>query len=88
MMNISDKTVKALLIIRDNPGIRPRKFAELMWAGSESWLKVGRVGHGASKGVGLVLKGGGYLGKLRQERLVNAFNELTAQGKEVLTQTK
>lgn len=85
-MKISDKTIKALNIIKANPGIRPLRFAEIMWAGSDSWQKVGRIGRGVTRGVGLMLKGGGYLGKLKQEKLVNAFTEVSEYGFKVLAE--
>lgn len=85
-MKISDKTIKALTIFLKHPGIRPRDFAELMWVGSDSWEKIGRIGRGVTRGVGLMLKGGGYIGKLKQENLVNNFNELSDYGLKVLAE--
>jgi hypothetical protein len=78
---------KALITIRDNPGITAKYFAEIMWPNSFMHDKysgniVGKVAW---------LCAGSHLGKLRKKGWVEIINvfiyntyELTKEGKEVL----
>lgn len=64
-------TIRALQIIRDDETIhRPTEFARKMWPGSEGWQRVGKIGHGSHRGVGLLLAAGGFLRKLRAQGLI------------------
>lgn len=66
-------TIRALQIIRDNENIhRPTDFARAMWPDSEGWKRVGKIGHGSHRGVGMILAGGGFLGKLVTQGLIIA----------------
>lgn len=67
---ISEKTIRALKIVRDHPGITARFFACKMWPDSEAWCHVINTGHGATSGKGMWLSAGCYLAKLRERKLV------------------
>jgi hypothetical protein len=59
---------KALKIIKNHGPIRPREFAKLMWPDSDCWSNRTNCGpKGVTKGGGMNLAGGGYLGKLRKK---------------------
>lgn len=46
-------------------GLTPTDFAHLMWPGADGWRRVSKCGpYGSRRGGGMVLGGGGYLGKL------------------------
>ena len=67
MQSLTASQRRALEIIRDNPRIKPRAFAELMWPDSPCWNKRARCGaYGTSVGGGMATAAGGYLGKLRK----------------------
>ena len=67
-----NKTAKALEIIRDNEISMPKQFAHHYFPEEhEGWRRVGRVGHGVTRGVGLVLFAGGFMGKLRAQELIS-----------------
>jgi len=79
----------ALRIIRDNDIRSPREFAKLMWPNSSCWQKMYNIGNGATRGVGMWLAGGSFLGKLRIQGLIRGgYNYeriiLTDEGKERL----
>lgn len=64
-------TIRALQLLRDDEDIhRPTEFARMMWPDSEGWQRVGKIGHGSHRGVGMILAGGGFLGKLRAQGLI------------------
>jgi len=64
-------TIRALLLIRDYENIhRPTEFARLMWPDSEGWQRVGKIGHGSHRGVGLLLVAGGFLARLKYKGLI------------------
>ena len=91
-MTLTPARRKALEIIRDHPGIRPRGFAEKMWPDSEAWSHHTKCGpNGVTRGGGMPLAAGGFLGKLRHAGLVwndlrnyNNDYHLTEKGKEAL----
>ena len=58
---------KALQIVAQHAPIHPKQFAEVMWPDSPCWRHSCRVGHGASRGAGMSLAAGGYLGKLARK---------------------
>lgn len=62
---LTDKQQKALMIIREHPGLRARQFAEFMWPESNMHRRFSNQGHGAHRGKAAWLCGGSYLGRLR-----------------------
>lgn len=57
---------KALAILRAHGPLRPKAFARLMWPNSPLWKSHTRCGaNGVCLGGGMVLAGGGHLGRLR-----------------------
>jgi hypothetical protein len=79
----------ALQIIRDNDITSPREFAEKMWPNSEGWQHMHKIGRGASSGAAMAFAGGGFLGKLRAQGLIQGGCNregitLTDKGKERL----
>lgn len=79
---LSEAQKKALEIIRDHGPIRPREFARKMWPDSEGWRRSSRAGlYGSSRGGGMNLAAGGYLGKLaRKGWIVMLYERLTYGG--------
>jgi hypothetical protein len=67
---VTESEKRALKIIARNPGITPARFAELMWPNSEGHQRHHRCGYGTSRGSGMALAAGGYLGKLVRRGLV------------------
>jgi len=67
---LSDQQRRALSIILsyDN-GITPSQFAGKMWPDSQGHKTYYNVGRGVSRGAGMALAGGGYLGRLRNAGL-------------------
>lgn len=64
---------KSLKIVRDNPGIRPREFA-VAYHGKDhpGFKRHSKAGpNGSTRGGGMNLWGGSWLGKLRREGLVD-----------------
>jgi phytoene dehydrogenase-like protein len=80
LATLTPKQKQALAIVRANPGIRPQRFAKLMWPNSECWEKRYRCGNGTHKGGGMHTAGGAYLGKLRKLRLVHLEGEWGHEG--------
>ncbi len=68
-------TGRALKIISENDVYSPRKFAELFWPNHEGWKRHGRIGHGTTHGVGMMLAGGGFLGKLQRQGFIKVWLE-------------
>lgn len=67
---LTDKQIKALIILRDHGPMRPEEFARRMWPDALGWKKHGKCGpYGATTGVGMRLGAGGYLGRLRKAGL-------------------
>ena len=57
--------LKALRVVADNPGIRPREFAKAMWPDSPGWERSARSGpNGSHQGGGMYPAGGAFLGRL------------------------
>lgn len=67
---ITEKTYKALIIIRDNPEITARYFANLMWPDSPAKNRHSNGGNGSQKGKGLWLSAGSFLAKLHKQGLL------------------
>ncbi len=69
---ISDSTARALLLIRNHGIDSPRQFARFMWPDSDGWKRRSRAGpKGVSRGGGMNLAAGGYLGKLERRKLIS-----------------
>ena len=69
--DLSESVVRALAILRAHGPLRPREFAKLMWPESEGWLRYAQCGpYGSHRGGGMYLAGGGFLGRLRHQGLV------------------
>lgn len=86
---VSPKAIRSLTIIRDYPITYAAQFAKLMWPDAESWASVGKCGYGSSRGLGMRLGGGGYIGRLRKAGLVRGLGQgerfhLTDAGREAL----
>lgn len=63
---------KALIIIRDRKPERATEFAFLMWNDSEKWNNSTKSGkNGGTKGGGMALAGGGYLGRMKKDGWIN-----------------
>ena len=78
-----NRTVDALVIIRDYCVETPGQFAHLMWPDSEGWRhsqKVGRNLNGSQRGAGMNKCGGSFLGKLHKAGLI-----FKASGRYVVT---
>jgi len=76
---LTPKQKQALAIVQANPGIRPKRFAELMWPKSDCWERRYRCGNGSHKGGGMYQAGGGYLGRLRKLGLVHLEGPMDAE---------
>lgn len=84
-------TGRALKILKENEVKTARQFARLMWPDSLCWQKMYNIGaHGATRGMGMWLAGGSFLGKLHHAGLISAFYGervwLTPEGEERLKQ--
>jgi len=63
---------RALAIIREHGPITPRPFARKMWPDSPKWEAHTPCGpKGVSKGGGMNLAGGAFLGKLARDGLIS-----------------
>jgi hypothetical protein len=72
---MSPARLRALRIIADEPGIRPREFAKKMWPDSDGWKRHSRSGpKGAHRGGGMYLTGGAFLGRLNNDGLTYHTN--------------
>lgn len=64
--------IKALQIIEAHTIRSPTQFARLMWPDAEAWSNTSKCGpHGSSRGGGMRMAGGAYLGKLRKAKLID-----------------
>lgn len=71
-MKLTEIQIKALQIVKDYRRITPRRFAELMWPNSKCWNHSTKCGpSGVTRGGGMWLAAGGYLGRLRKLKLVD-----------------
>jgi len=87
--NESDPTIKSLQIISRSPGIKPSAFARQYFPKDhEGWERHGRAGRGSTRGQGLILWAGGWLGKLKQRELISQRVRLTPKGQELLDQAR
>ena len=79
----SKAVLRSLDIIRQNPGLRPEEFARFYFPPDHpGWDRRTKCGpYGVRLGGGLVLWAGGWLGKLRKEKLIDEYGRLTQQGK-------
>lgn len=66
-MKLTKQQVRAVRILcrAENP-VKPKAFARAMWPDAEGWQSYAKCGaKGVSRGGGMVLAAGGYLGRLR-----------------------
>jgi hypothetical protein len=69
--DLTDSEKRALLIIGKNKNVRPGYFARLMWPDAAGWKRSTKAGaKGITKGGGMRLAAGGYLGKLAKTGLI------------------
>lgn len=70
---LTDNQVRALKILLKSPDpVYPALFARKMWPDSEGHQRSHKVGRkGASRGAGMAIAAGGYLGKLRAAGLTD-----------------
>lgn len=87
---ITEKTYKALTIIRDNKRLRATEFAQKMWGDTKTnmFVKVSNTGNGATSGKAAWLCAGSYIGRLKKMKLVAypSFEgyDLTDKGREAI----
>lgn len=78
---LTPKQRQALELLRDHQIDSPTQFARLMWPDADGWRRVGRCGlNGSTRGVGMRLGAGGYLGRLRKAGFIDHSNRLTPAG--------
>lgn len=70
---MTDKSIRALKIIRDKKPLTAEDFARLMWPDSDMHRKVSNQGHGTTRGKAAWLCGGSYLGRLRKKGLITVY---------------
>ncbi len=71
-MTLTDKTLQALRILKEHGPLAPRRFAKHMWPESAGWRRYTNCGpYGVTRGGGMNLAAGGFLGKLRRRGLVD-----------------
>lgn len=69
---LTDAQRRALAILEEYGPLMPGRFAERMWPDAEGWQRLGKCGNkGSTRGVGMRLAGGGFLGKLWKLGLVH-----------------
>lgn len=68
MLTVSER--RGLEVVRDNPRIRPGRFARKMWPDSPCWDQHYPVRGGVVMGGGMFRAGGSYLGRLRAKGLL------------------
>ena len=67
---LSLEAFRALHILAEGGGMRPREFSEVMWPDAPGHSRVCNVGNGAPRGVGRWRAGGCYLARLAKRGLV------------------
>ena len=80
---MTNKTAIALQILSNvtTEEVSPRQFAKLYFPKShEGWQRVGKAGHGSTRGQGLVLFAGGFMGKLRRKGFIDNNGKVTELG--------
>ena len=90
---MSTSQIKALNIIKDNPGLSARLFAKLMWPDSSMHTSVKNTGNGATAGKAAWLCGGSYIAKLRKKGLVKVSYyfegpSLTVKGEQLIKENE
>ncbi len=91
---MTNKTIRALQLIRGGQFRAPAEFARAMWPDSDGFKRHYKCGRGSSTGTMMAMAGGGFLGKLRKRGLihepvsyhrhVSGTFTLTAEGREAL----
>lgn len=78
--------IKALTIIKNNPGIRARGLSKKLWPDSETHKRNYKSGYGTAIGKGAWLIAGSYVAKLIKKGWVKerAGYQITTEGKRVL----
>lgn len=71
---MTESQARGVEIVMNHSGIKPREFARKMWPDSDGWSTMTNCGYGVSKGGGMNLAGGGYLGKLARKGWVRSRN--------------
>lgn len=69
-MRVTITLVKALWIIAHKNVEMPSQFAMLMWPDAEAWSRHTKCGYGTTRGGGIKMAGGAYLGKLWKRGLI------------------
>ena len=93
-VDLTPTKIRALDFLKNTSDQRPmtaRRFAELMWPGSNMHTSSKNQGNGATRGKAAWLCGGSYLGKLRKMDLVSNFSSpgyyITSKGLEKLNES-
>ena len=85
---MKNRTVIALRIIHNHDIRRPKQFGLLFWPAHPGWQRLGRCGkNGVTKGVGMRLAAGAFLGRLQRQGFVTLVGDqyrLTERGIEIL----
>lgn len=93
-IKLTEAQIKALTIISGNDIEYASAFAELYFGKDHpGWRRICKCGHGSSRGGGMNLWAGGYLGKLRKKKLISGMGSgrrfmLTQLGQESLKAAK
>lgn len=91
---ISEKTYKALCIIKDHPLVHPRGFADFMWGDTDTnmFTSSKNQGNGSTRGKAAWLCAGSYVGRLKNKGLLHHSIEqgkwvrLTDEGKKAIAE--
>lgn len=102
VLKVTAKTLRALEVLAGGEpgGLMPGEFARRLWPDADGWRRATKCGpYGSSRGGGMRLAGGGFLGKLAKrglaERRDNYYGKtyvmrwkLTAAGRDALVAAK
>lgn len=66
-IKLTEKTVRALTILRDHSPLGASDFAEHMWPDHPGWSKRSKQGRGTAIGKIMWMMAGGYLGRLNKK---------------------